>query len=143
MPLQLEPLAPLNDLAALDRAVPVLNGAPLVIAIDLIDEDPGQARTEFDDKSLAELAAAIAERGVKQPISARLHPDQPGRWMLNFGARRLRASKLAGKTEIPAFVDEAADSCDQVIENEQCEALRPMDLALFVQRMRCHHGHCR
>ena len=54
--------------------------------------------------------------------------------MLNFGARRLRASKLARQATIPAFVDETADSYDQVIENEQRESLKPMELALFVQR---------
>ena len=54
--------------------------------------------------------------------------------MLNFGARRLRASKLAGKTEIPAFVDPMADTYDQVIENEQRESLKSLELALFVQR---------
>jgi ParB family chromosome partitioning protein len=46
----------------------------------------------------------------------------------------LRASILAGQATIPAFVDEAADSYDQVIENEQREGLKPLDLALFVQR---------
>jgi ParB family chromosome partitioning protein len=51
-----------------------------------------------------------------------------------MGARRLRASALAGKTDIPAFVDETADSYDQVIENEQRENLRPIELALFVER---------
>ncbi len=54
--------------------------------------------------------------------------------MLNFGARRLRASRLAGKTEIPAFVDKAATGYDQVIENEQREGLKPLELALFVQK---------
>jgi ParB family chromosome partitioning protein len=54
--------------------------------------------------------------------------------MLNFGARRLRASKLAGKFDIPAFIDKTADSYDQVIENEQREGLKPLELALFVQR---------
>jgi ParB family transcriptional regulator, chromosome partitioning protein len=54
--------------------------------------------------------------------------------VLNFGARRLRASKLAGLTEIPAFIDTTADSYDQVIENEQREGLRPLELALFVQK---------
>jgi len=83
---------------------------------------------------LRELATTIAERGVRQPISVRTHPEQPGRWMLNFGARRLRASRLAGKSEIPAFVDETADTYDQVIENEQREGLQPLELALFIQR---------
>ena len=35
---------------------------------------------------------------------------------------------------IPAFVDETADSYDQVIENEQRESLKPLELALFIQR---------
>jgi ParB family chromosome partitioning protein len=80
------------------------------------------------------LAGTVAERGVRQPISVRPHPDQPERWILNYGARRLRAARLAGRSEIPAFVDRTADSFDQVIENEQRENLQPLELALFVQR---------
>ncbi|MCC7286917.1 MAG: ParB/RepB/Spo0J family partition protein [Burkholderiaceae bacterium] len=121
------------DLDAIDApAEPA--GTPRLIALADIDEDPQQPRVEFDDESLAELTATIAERGVKQPVSVRPHPSDPGRWLLNFGARRLRASKLAGKDSIPAFVDEAFDSYDQVIENEQREGLKPLELALFVQR---------
>jgi ParB family transcriptional regulator, chromosome partitioning protein len=121
------------DLDAID-APQSDSGAPRSIALQDIDEDPEQPRSEFGDESLRELAATIAERGVKQPVSVRPHPKEPGRWMLNFGARRLRAAKLAGLASIPVFVDEAADSYDQVIENEQREALTPLELALFVQR---------
>jgi ParB family chromosome partitioning protein len=110
------------------------SGQPLLLPVEAIDEDPDQPRLEFDDESLRELAETIARRGVRQPISVRPHPVDPNRWILNFGARRLRASKLACKTDIPAFVDEAADSYDQVIENEQRKALRPLELAMFVQR---------
>jgi ParB family chromosome partitioning protein len=110
------------------------SGQPLLLPVEAIDEDPDQPRLEFDDESLRELAETIARRGVRQPISVRPHPVDPDRWILNFGARRLRASKLANKTDIPAFVDEAADSYDQVIENEQRKALRPLELAMFVQR---------
>lgn len=109
-------------------------GAPLLLPIDAIDEDPDQPRREFDADALDELAHTIAARGVRQPVSVRPHPKLPGRWMLNFGARRLRASRLAGKAEIPAFLDATADSYDQVLENEQREGLKPMELALFVQR---------
>ena len=52
-------------------------------------------------------------------MSVRPNLQAPGRWMLNFGARRLRASRMAGMAEIPAFIDTTADSYDQVIENEQ------------------------
>jgi ParB family chromosome partitioning protein len=110
------------------------NGAPLRLPIAAIDEDPDQPRQEFDDESLAELAETIKDRGIRQPVSVRAHPSEPGRWMLNFGARRLRASKLAGLPEIPAFVDQTANSVDQFIENEQRKGLTPLEIALFVQR---------
>lgn len=131
-------LAELPDINALEvpdaAASPAPSGKPLLLPCELIDEDPDQPRTAFDDESLRELAATIAERGVRQPVSVRRHPSIEGRWMLNFGARRLRASKLAGKAEIPAFVDEAFDNYDQVIENEQRKSLEPLELALFVEQ---------
>jgi ParB family chromosome partitioning protein len=109
------------------------DGQPLAISLDLIDEDPNQPRSEFEPEALRELAETIARRGVHQPISVRHHPSAAGRWMLNFGARRVRASRLAGKLDIPAFIDDAADSYDQVIENEQRERLKPLDLAMFIK----------
>ncbi len=124
----------LRDLAALDEVPSEAVGQPMSVAVGLIDEDPGQPRTEFDPESLQELALTIADRGVCQPVSVRAHPDAPGRFLLNFGARRLRAARLAGKDEIPAFVADLGDGYAQVIENEQREALKPMELALFVQR---------
>lgn len=128
MPLQLE------DLAALDAPGPTASGEPLQLPVADIDEDPEQPRREFDAQALQELAATIRERGVRQPISVRPDLQAPGRWVLNFGARRLRASKLAGLDTIPAFVDTTADRYDQVIENEQREGLKPLELALFVQK---------
>jgi ParB family chromosome partitioning protein len=128
MPLQLD------DLAALDAPTLSTNGQPLMLPVESIDEDPEQPRREFDANALHDLAETIRERGVRQPISVRPDLQQAGRWVLNFGARRLRASKLAGLTEIPAFIDTTADSYDQVIENEQREGLKPLELALFVQK---------
>lgn len=125
---------PLDHLDLLDEPVQAVCGVPLSLPIADIEEDPAQPRHDFDQASLLELAETIRERGVRQPVSVRRHPAQPGRWMLNFGARRLRASKLARKLEIPAFVDEAVDDYDQVIENEQREGLKALDLALFVQK---------
>ena len=128
MPLQLD------DLAALDEPAPDASGRPMLLPLDGIDEDPEQPRHEFDANGLLELAATIRDRGVRQPISVRPNPQQVSRWVLNFGARRLRASKLAGLTEIPAFIDTTADNYDQVIENEQREGLKPLEIALFVQK---------
>lgn len=110
------------------------NGRPLMLPLSSIDEDPDQPRREFDSEALQQLADTVAERGVRQPISVRMHPTEPERWIVNFGARRLRASHLAGKVDIPAFIDDTANSYDQVIENEQREGLKPLELALFIQQ---------
>lgn len=123
----------LHDLS-LDGLDVVADGKPLLLPVESIDEDPDQPRVEFDAESLRELASTIAERGVRQPISVRSHPETPGRWRLNFGARRLRASKVAGRLSIPAFVDETADQYDQVIENEQRDRLTPLEMSLFIAR---------
>jgi ParB family chromosome partitioning protein len=53
---------------------------------------------------------------------------------LNFGARRLRASKAVGKTTIPAFVDRSHTDYQQVIENLQREDLKPRELAMFIKK---------
>ena len=123
----------LDAIEALDAPLPS-SGTPALISLDLIDEDPAQPRREFAEELLREMATTIAERGVKQPISVRPHPDNPGRWILNFGARRVRASRMAGKETIPAFVDAGVDEYDQVIENEQRDGLKPIELAAFVKK---------
>jgi len=129
------PASPSASPAAVTTCAAVATeGVPLSIPIETVEEDPEQPRREFDATALQELADSIAQRGVLQAVSVRPLPDKPGRWMLNFGARRLRASRLAGLNNIPAFVDARADRYDQVIENEQREGLRPLDLALFVQQ---------
>jgi ParB family chromosome partitioning protein len=122
------------DLGKMKKGAQAAAGIPLQLQLDAVDEDPNQPRTEFDTESLQELADSIRERGVRQPVSVKPHPAVPGRYVLNFGARRLRASRMAGKETIPAFVDETANDFDQVAENEQRQGLTPMELALFVKR---------
>ena len=113
-------------------------GGPLTLPLRMIDEDPHQPRTDdnpgFSAQSIEELAATIALRGVKSPISVRDHPTQPGRYMINHGARRFRASKVAGKTTIPAFVDNDYNEVDQVIENLQRNQLTAREIADYIGR---------
>lgn len=106
------------------------------LPLSLIDEDPNQPRTEFNGESLRELAATISERGVKTPISVRPHPDIPGRYIINHGARRFRASGLAGKDTIPACVDTDYTEEDQLVENLQREDLSALEVAEFMARLR-------
>ncbi|MGJ0637213.1 ParB/RepB/Spo0J family partition protein [Xenorhabdus bovienii] len=116
----------------------VLSTSPIELDILLIDEDPNQPRTEgnpgFMEQSLSELAETIRLRGVKTPISVRDNPDIPGRYIINHGARRMRASKLAGKTSIPGFIDNDYNEIDQVIENLQRNELTAREIADFIGR---------
>lgn len=114
------------------------NLKPQEISLDLIDEDPNQPRREdnpgFSVENLEELAATIRLRGVKSPISVRVNPEVAGRYLINHGARRYRASKLADKDTIPAFIDNDYNKADQVIENLQRDELTAREIADFIGR---------
>ena len=124
----------IGDLASFLNTPQQAVAGPLQLDLGLIDEDPQQPRIFFDPESLQELAETIRLRGVKTPISVRLHPAQPGRYLINHGARRYRAARLAGKTTIPAFVDADYNAADQVIENLQRDGLTPREIADFIGR---------
>jgi ParB family chromosome partitioning protein len=113
-------------------------GGPLDLDIGLIDEDLHQPRTRnnpgFGDESLSELAASIRLRGVKTPISVRSNPKAPGRYLINHGARRFRASKRADKTTIPGFIDNDYNEADQVVENLQRNELTAREIADYIGR---------
>lgn len=87
------------------------------LSIDAIHESAANPRRVFSEASLEELAASIRRRGVLQPILVRPHDDG---FTLIAGARRLRASKIAGCPTIPARVldlDEAGSDEATIIEN--------------------------
>ena len=113
-------------------------GSPLAIPLKSIDEDSNQPRSHdspgFSKDSLEELAASIRLRGVKTPISVRESSHTPGRFIINHGARRYRASHLAGKDFIPGFIDNDYNEADQVVENLQRNALTAREIANFVGR---------
>ena len=76
------------------------------LPLDLIDEDPNQPRTDFsEDEKFQDMVRSISVRGVKTAISVRDNPDRPGRYIINHGAQRFRASKIAGRNTIPAHID--------------------------------------
>ena len=114
------------------------SNAPLHLPLDVIDEDSNQPRQSnnpgFSKDSLEELASTIRARGVKSPISVRENLEMKGRYLINHGARRYRASKLAGKETIPAFVDNDYNEADQVIENLQRNELTAREISDFIGR---------
>lgn len=100
------------------------------IPIDQIEVNPFQPRRTFDQESLEELAQSIRQQGVIAPITVRQMPDNS--YQLIAGERRLRASKLAGLKEIPAYVRVATDSQMMemaLVENIQRENLNAMEIA--------------
>lgn len=106
----------------------------LKIPIDKIRPNPFQPRQSFDSDAIAELAASIKEHGVIQPIT--VHRTN-GDYELIAGERRLRASQVAGLTEIPAYImdvksDEAMIEM-ALIENVQREDLDPIEVAMAYQ----------
>ena len=121
--------------ASLRAASAQAPGEALRLPLADIDEDPDQPRTVFDDEALQSMAQSIALHGVVQPIVVR--PAINGRYMLAFGARRLRASRLAGLADIPVVIRPAGegDFAEQLVENQQRADLSNSDLATAIARL--------
>ncbi|MEX0647124.1 MAG: ParB/RepB/Spo0J family partition protein [Balneolaceae bacterium] len=108
----------------------------LNIPVDHIRPNPHQPRTDFKEEALEELATSIKKHGLIQPVTVRYLGER--RFELISGERRLRASKLAGIEEIPAYIREANDEeiiAFALIENIQREQLNPLEVAIGYQRL--------
>ncbi len=106
------------------------------IKLSEIEVNPFQPRTDFDEQALAELADSIKLQGLIQPITVRRLNAHS--YQLISGERRFRASKLAGLTQVPAYVRTANDQQMlemALIENIQRENLNAIEVALSFQRM--------
>jgi ParB family transcriptional regulator, chromosome partitioning protein len=112
------------------------SGKPREIAIELIDRNPFQTRSQVHESELEELAASIVANGVVQPVLVRPQPN--GRFQLIAGERRWRASQLAKKATIPAILRQVSDEQAMeitIVENLQREDLNPMDQARAFERL--------
>jgi ParB family chromosome partitioning protein len=101
------------------------------LPIDVIEKNPYQTRSVFDEETLWELRDSIKEHGVVQPVVVR-PAEEKGRYILVLGERRLRASRMAGKETIPALArrlspQQAAEMT--VLENIVREDLNPIEQA--------------
>ena len=107
------------------------------IEISCIQVNPDQPRREFDETALQELANSISEIGIVTPIT--LQKLGNDRYQIIAGERRWRASQIAGKTTIPAYIKE--DVSDKsvmemaLVETIQREDLNPIEVALAYQKM--------
>ena len=118
--------------------------AVLDLPVASIQPNPHQPRREFNDTSIAELAASLKSTGLIQPVIVR---QTAKGYELIAGERRLRAAKVAGLQTLPAIVKEV-DGYTQaqmaLIENIQREELNPLDRALayrtLVQQLGLTHA---
>ena len=95
-----------------------------------IEPDPDQPRKTFEQETLSELAASIAEHGLLQPIAVR--PRPMGGYSIVAGERRWRASRMAGLTEVPVVIK---DVSDEQVENLQREDLDPVEEAAGIREL--------
>lgn len=117
-------------------------GAPAAAAlVDLpvatISPNPHQPRVHFDEESLSELTASIAEMGVLQPILVRPGATADA-YELIAGERRWRAAQRAGLATIPAVIrttDDATSVEQALVENLHREDLTPLEEAAAYQQL--------
>ncbi len=107
-----------------------------MIPIGQIEANPYQPRNHFEEEALYELADSIRVQGIIQPLTVRRLSANA--YQLISGERRLRASKLAGLKEVPAYIRTANDQEMlemALIENIQRENLNAIEVAISFQRM--------
>lgn len=136
--------------AVADASPEVLSDVPLIAGARLAQLNPqdivpnrAQPRTIFDEDDLAELVHSIREVGVLQPIVVRPLADEPGKYELVMGERRLRATKEVGLDTIPAVVRETADVDmlrDALLENLHRAQLNPLEEASAYQQLLADFG---
>ncbi|MGB0113012.1 MAG: ParB/RepB/Spo0J family partition protein [Ilumatobacteraceae bacterium] len=106
------------------------------VAIASISPNPNQPRVHFDEETLGELSASIAEMGVLQPILVR--PTGDGNYELIAGERRWRAAQRAGLTTIPAVIrptDDVSSVEQALVENLHRQDLTPLEEAAAYQQL--------
>jgi ParB/RepB/Spo0J family partition protein len=106
------------------------------VPLDMIDRDPFQPRTEFDNEELQRLVLSIKENGLLQPIS--LKRNGGGRFIIIAGERRFRSAQILGWSDIPAIIhdiDKEVYRKMQLLENCVRVDLNPVELALAINRM--------
>src|SRR4029079_3896140 len=106
------------------------------IPVDDIEATPKQPRHDFDEQSLQELASSVKRHDIIQPITVSKLPT--GKYTLISCERRLRAAKIAGLKDIPAYIRQANDAQLlelALLENLQREDLNAIEIALSYKRM--------
>lgn len=113
--------------------------------VDRVSGDPYQPRRRFDIAAQAELVTSMREHGVIMPIEVRHDPDDPSRFIVIDGERRVRAAKTLGLETIPAMVveeplTEAEITTWQLVVNAQRLDLTALEFATAVRTLMASTG---
>ena len=110
------------------------------VPLDQVVPNPNQPRQIMNEAALEGLAASIRHHGVLQPIVVQ---RVTGGYQLVAGERRVRASRLAGRDDVPALIIEAdgVKSLElALIENIQREQLGPLEEAAAYEALISESG---
>jgi len=120
-----------RESSAADR---LLDNSRQMVRLDLIDDNPRNPRSQVDENTLGELAASIAEHGLLQAPVVRRHPNNPDRYMVVLGARRVAAHRLLGREEVEVIVRRLDDhqaflaSCVENVQRVELSPREEMDM---------------
>lgn len=128
-----------------DDLAPIAGARYAELPIDTVVPNPRQPRTVFDEEALAELVFSIREIGLLQPIVVRTTAGAGGApaYELIAGERRLRASREAGLTVIPAIIRDTDDDAmlrDALLENLHRADLNALEEAAAYQQLLSDFG---
>lgn len=136
-----EDAAPVAGGSAPAPMAPVAGATYAELPVDAITPNPRQPRTVFDEEAMAELVFSVKEIGLLQPIVVR--PLGAGGYELIAGERRLRASREAGLTVIPAIIRATDDEDllrDALLENLHRANLNALEEAAAYQQLLSDFG---
>lgn len=114
-----------------DSSVLTKSVVQAALPLSALRESPTNPRKFFDATSLKELSDSVKEHGVLEPLIVRPN-GKPSEYEIICGARRYRASKMAGLTEVPVVFRELTDdevAVVQLVENGQRADLSPFEEA--------------
>ncbi len=117
--------------AVLEAATNILR-----IPVENIVTNPKNPRHDFNEASLQELASSLKQFDIVQPLTVSKLAD--GKYQLVAGERRLRAAKIAGLKDVPAYVRQSNDRELlelALLENLQREDLNAIEIGLSYKRM--------
>lgn len=128
--------SPETDITSRDISGDYVVGAVSSVRIDKIEANPFQPRTSFDESDLAELTLSIQTLGIIQPLTVRKMGYD--KFQVIAGERRLKAARVAGLDEVPAYIRVANDEEMlemALVENIHRTELNPLEIAISFLRL--------